>query len=99
MDVMRYSIAIVLSSLYRVAEGMRGSGLAEAKSISGKAESSGGRRDRRLSRFQPLEFEPVAADVCKVVLRLLHKPAFFDAAENLGQPHCHFRRYAALPVY
>jgi hypothetical protein len=32
------------------------------------------------------------------VLRLLHKPAFFGAAENLRQSHGHFRRYPALFV-
>jgi len=37
-----------------------------------------------LSQFQPLDFNPVAGDLCKVVLRLLHEPAFFGAAKNLG---------------
>jgi hypothetical protein len=35
----------------------------------------------------------------KVVLRLLNKPAFGAAAENLGQPHGHLRRYAASSVH
>ena len=35
--------------------------------------------------------------MCKVILRLLHEPAFFGA-EELGQPDGHFRRYAALSV-
>ncbi len=29
-----------------------------------------------LSHFQPLELNPVGGDMCKVILRLLHKPAF-----------------------
>jgi hypothetical protein len=36
-----------------------------------------------LSDFQPFQFNPVTADLGKVVLGLLHKPAFFSAAENL----------------
>lgn len=36
-----------------------------------------------LSQLQPLEFEPFAADLGKLVLRLLHKPAFLATAEDL----------------
>ena len=36
-----------------------------------------------LRQFEPLQLEPVALNVCKVVLSLLHKPALFSAAENL----------------
>ena len=39
--------------------------------------------------FQLFYFHPVAPDSCKAVLRLLHKPAFFGATENPGQPHGH----------
>jgi hypothetical protein len=52
-----------------------------------------------LNEFQPFQLYAVAADLGKVVLGLLQKPAFLVAAENLGQPHGHFGRYAALPVY
>ncbi len=38
-------------------------------------------------------------NVREVVLRLLNKPAFGAAAENLGQVHGHFRRDAALLVH
>ena len=54
---------------------------------------------QELCQFEPLEFEPAAPNVGKVILRLLHQPALFGAAENLGEPHSHFRRYAALPVH
>ena len=56
-------------------------------------------RTLHLSRLQPLQLEPVGVNVRKVVLRLLNKPAFGAAAENLGQAHGHFRRYAALFVH
>ena len=36
-----------------------------------------------LGEFQPFEFNPVAADLGKVVLGLLHKPAIFGAAKHL----------------
>ncbi len=48
--------------------------------------------------LQPFQLYSFAADLCKVVLGLLHKPALFASAENLGQPHGHFGRYTALPV-
>jgi hypothetical protein len=35
------------------------------------------------SNFQPFQFNPISADLGKVVMGLLHKPAFFSAAENL----------------
>ena len=58
------------------------------------------RRVRRsLHQLQPFQLYAVAADLGEVVLGLLHKPAFLGAAENLGQPHGHFGRYATLPVY
>ena len=53
----------------------------------------------RLSRLQPLQLDTVAPDLREVVLNLLHKPAFLGAAEDLRQPHGHFRRYAALFVH
>ena len=40
-----------------------------------------------------------AADLCKVVLSLLYQPDLPGAAENLREPHGHFRRYAAFPIY
>ena len=49
--------------------------------------------------FQPFQLQAVGADVGKIVLRLLHQPAFSAAAENLGQPHGYFGRYPALLVY
>src|ERR1017187_7586612 len=50
--------------------------------------------EEALNEFQPFQLYAVAADLGKVVLGLLHKPAFLVAAENLGQPHGHFGRYA-----
>jgi hypothetical protein len=52
-----------------------------------------------LRDFQPLEFQPVAAHLGKVVLCLLHKPAFFRASKDLGYSDSHFSRYAAFAVY
>ena len=52
----------------------------------------------RRSGLQLLQLDAVAADLREVVLDLLHKPAFLGAAEDLRQPHGHFRRYAALFV-
>ena len=37
-----------------------------------------------LRPLQPLEFEPAALNVRKIVLRLLHEPALLGAAKNLG---------------
>jgi hypothetical protein len=37
-------------------------------------------------------------NVGKLILCLLHKPAFGAATEDLGQPNGHFRRYTALSV-
>ena len=37
----------------------------------------------RLREFEPLELDPVAADLGKVVVGLLHKPSVFGTAENL----------------
>jgi hypothetical protein len=36
-----------------------------------------------LNQFQPFQLHPVGADVGKIVLRLLHQPAFGAAAEYL----------------
>ena len=36
-----------------------------------------------LNQLQPLELQPVGADVRKIVLRLLHKPTFGAATEDL----------------
>jgi len=52
-----------------------------------------------LSQYQPLQLHSAGADVGKVVLRLLHKPAFRAAAKHPGQSHGHFRRYTALLVH
>jgi hypothetical protein len=49
--------------------------------------------------LQPFQLYAIAADLREFVLSLLHQPAVFAASENLGQPHGHFGRYAALPVY
>ncbi|MGA8028682.1 MAG: DinB family protein [Bryobacteraceae bacterium] len=54
---------------------------------------------RSLRYFQSLQFQPVAANLCKIVLSLLHKPAFLRAAKNLGYSHGHFGGDAALAVY
>src|SRR6516164_4218448 len=54
------------------------------------------RTRRGLGEFQPLQFNPLGADLGKVVLRLLHEPAFGAASEDLGEPDGHFGRYAAL---
>jgi hypothetical protein len=40
-----------------------------------------------LCGFKPLKLDAVGADLGKVILRLLHKPAFGTAAENLFQTH------------
>ena len=37
-----------------------------------------------LGDFQTFQLYPVAADLCKVVLCLLHKPAVFGSSKNLG---------------
>lgn len=58
-----------------------------------------GFRESRLSELKPFELNAVAANSGKVILSLLHKPAFLSASENLGQSHGHFRGYAALSVY
>ncbi len=42
-------------------------------------------------RFQALELDAVGVNLGKVVVRLLRKPAFGAASENLGQPPGHFR--------
>src|ERR1019366_543996 len=55
-------------------------------------------KGKSLRDFEPPKLQPVAADLGKVILGLLHKPAFLGAAENLREPHGHFGRYAALPV-
>ena len=49
--------------------------------------------------FQSLELDAVAANVRKLVLRLLNEPTFLGAAENLCYSHGHFGRYAALAVH
>src|SRR5271157_4735086 len=41
-------------------------------------------------QFQPLELDTVGVNLCKVVVRLLRKPGFSAASENLRQPHGHF---------
>jgi len=51
-----------------------------------------------LDEFQLFQLHLAAAYLGKVVLGLLHKPAFLSAAENLGQPDGHFGGYAALLV-
>jgi hypothetical protein len=50
------------------------------------ATVSGVSMRRKLHQRQLFQLHPVAAHLRKVVLCLLHKPAFFGAAENLGQP-------------
>ncbi len=52
-----------------------------------------------LSQFEPLELDPVSMNLCKVVLRLLRKPAFGAASEDLGQSHGHFGRNPALLIH
>src|SRR5260370_6058474 len=52
-----------------------------------------------LNQLQPLQLQPAGADVSKIVLRLLHQPAFGAASENLRELHGHFRRYTALLVH
>jgi hypothetical protein len=51
-----------------------------------------------LSELQPFQLYAVTADLCEVVLGLLHQPALLGAAEHLGRSHGHFRGYAALLV-
>jgi len=41
----------------------------------------------------------LGANVGEIVLRLLHKPAFRAAAENLRQPNGHLGRNAALFIH
>lgn len=52
-----------------------------------------------LNQFQPLQLYTLAVGLGEVVLGLSHQPALLGAAENPGQPHGHFGRDAALPVY
>src|ERR1035438_746277 len=52
-----------------------------------------------LGELKPFEFDAVAPDLCKVILCLLHKPAFFGTTENFGYSYGHFGRYAALSAY
>ena|ERR1017187_1567613 len=40
-------------------------------------------KHRVLHQLQPFQVHPVAADLGKIVLGLLHKPAVFGTAENL----------------
>src|SRR5579863_5049087 len=54
---------------------------------------------RVLNELQLFQLNSVSTDLRKIVLRLLNQPAFCTAAENLGQAHGHFRRYAALFVH
>jgi len=54
--------------------------------------------ETRLSELKPFELYAAAPNLGKVLLCLLQQPAFLRAAENFGQSHGHFRRYAALPV-
>ena len=56
-------------------------------------------REKSLSEFEPPDLDPVGANVCKIVLRLLHQPALGAASEDFGQAHGHFGRYAAPPVH
>ena len=52
-----------------------------------------------LGEFEPRNLDPVGANVRKIVLRLLHQPAFGAISEDLGQAHGHLRRYAPLFVH
>ena len=40
-------------------------------------------KHRALNQFQPFQLDPATADLGKIVLGLLHKPAVFGTAENL----------------
>jgi len=51
-----------------------------------------------LGELKPFKFYAVAGNLGKLILSLLHKPAFFGASENFGQSHGHFGGYAALTV-
>ena len=53
------------------------------------ATVSGVSMRRKLDQFQLFQLHPVAAHLRKVVMRLLDKPAFIGAAENLGPPDGH----------
>src|SRR6266568_4803550 len=52
-----------------------------------------------LSQCQPPELDPVRADLCKIILRLLGKPAFSASSEHFGQSHGHFRGNSAPLVH
>ena len=49
-------------------------------------------------QFQPLQLYPVSVNVRKFVMRLLCKPTFSAATEDLRKPHSHLRRNAPLSV-
>src|SRR6266852_1261269 len=54
---------------------------------------------RLLSQFQPLELDSVGLDLSNIVVRLLRKPAFCAASEDLRQPYGHFRGNPTLFVH
>jgi hypothetical protein len=49
--------------------------------------------------LESLKLYAGSPDLRKIILRLLNKPALGGAAEDFGQSHGHFRRYAAFLVY
>src|SRR5487761_1144331 len=49
--------------------------------------------------LQAFEFDSVGTNLGKIIMRLLRQPAFRAAAEDLGQAHRHFRRYATLSIH
>src|SRR5438105_2335065 len=57
-----------------------------------------GANTKKLNKCRSLQLDTVAADLGKVVLSLLYKPALLAAAENRGQPYGHFWRDATLSI-
>ncbi len=52
-----------------------------------------------LNELEPLQLHPVAADLCEVVLSLLHQPALLAGSKDLREPNGHLTGYTALPVH
>src|SRR5882762_4944347 len=53
----------------------------------------------RSHELEPLQLNPVGANLRDIVMRLLREPALGASPEDLGKLHGHFRRNPALPIH
>src|SRR6266550_5045685 len=54
---------------------------------------------KRSSELEPLQLNPVGANLRDIVMHLLREPALGASPEDLGKPHGHFGRNSALPIH